>query len=387
MNSNTTKTPTVLIDELISMAVGQGASDIHIEHGEREISVRIRIDGFLQDIAKIPGSHKDAIVSRIKILANLDVTEKRRPQDGRIKHTMQDRSIDIRVSTLPTLFGEKVVLRILDQGSFNITLEDIGFVDSSLTKFREVLYLPHGIILVTGPTGSGKTTTLYASLLERISADINITTIEDPVEYYMPGINQTQVQREIGLDFAAVLRSVLRQDPDVIMIGEIRDRETAEIAIRAALTGHLVLATLHTNDSASAIARLIDMGIEPFLVASCVKLVMAQRLIRKICPTCKTPIVTKNMPIEMNGLPENTTLYEGAGCDKCRQTGFRNREALIEILPIADELASAILSKVNSNEIKTIARRHGMITLYEAGMHKVINGITTLPEVIRVSLN
>ncbi len=373
------------VEEIIQKAIEFGVSDIHIEPFEKTYRLRYRLDGVLQEIAKLPISQKDALVSRIKILANLDIAEKRRPQDGRIKtKSKKGNDIDLRVSTLPTHYGEKVVMRILDKSHLSLNLENLGFEGEILSQFRKGIHNPYGMILVTGPTGSGKTTSLYAALNELNTDEVNITTIEDPIEYNLEGINQTQVHEEIDLTFANVLRSILRQDPNIIMVGEIRDKETAEIAIRSALTGHLVFSTLHTNDAASAVSRLTDMGVESFLVASSVRLVMAQRLVRKICTDCKEsyspdPIILKDLGMD-NQAEE---FQRGRGCDTCNQTGYKGRTALIEILVVNDEMASLISDNANTGQIRELAKKQGMTTLRDTGIQKIKAGLTTLEEIYR----
>ena len=325
-----------LVNRLITDAISMGASDIHVEPYERLLRVRYRIDGVLHEVVQPPIDKTKPIISRLKIMADLDIAEKRRPQDGRIRVRQNDRTIDIRVSTLPTDFGEKVVLRILDKSQLQLDLNKLGFEENDLRLFQRTVKLPYGMILVTGPTGSGKTTTLYAALNYINRPDINITTIEDPIEYNLPGINQTHVRTDIGVTFAAALRSILRQDPNVIMVGEIRDGETAEIAIRAALTGHLVFSTLHTNDAPSAITRLIDMGVEPFLVASSVKMILAQRLLRRLCDKCRKPVKPTLEEAEelILGKSISKEYYKPVGCPACNKFGYKGRMAVYEVLPI-----------------------------------------------------
>ncbi|MCG8372305.1 MAG: GspE/PulE family protein, partial [Balneolales bacterium] len=328
------------------------------------------------------------VVSRIKIMAHLDIAEKRRPQDGRIKISRAGKSdIDLRVSILPTQFGEKVVIRILDKSTLSLNLEALGFEGEVLNKFKRAINNPFGMVLVTGPTGSGKTTSLYAALNELNTVDKNIITIEDPIEYKLEGINQTQVHEEIDLTFANILRSILRQDPNIIMVGEIRDKETAEIAIRSALTGHLVFSTLHTNDASSAISRLVDMGVEPFLVASSVKLVMAQRLVRRICEQCKEEYQPETSILDDLGLNTNNNIFlRGKGCKECNGTGFKGRLALIELIPVTEEISAQILLNKNSSEIREIAIQQGMKTLRDAGILKVKENATTVEEVYRETM-
>ncbi|MCI0695568.1 GspE/PulE family protein [candidate division KSB1 bacterium] len=364
-----------LVNQIITEAIDSHASDIHIEAYEQHFRVRYRLDGVLQEVLQPPLERKAAIISRLKIMADLDIAEKRRPQDGRIRVKRGSRIIDIRVSTLPTDFGEKVVLRILDKSQLNLDLEKLGFEDEALRSFKQAIGSPHGMILVTGPTGSGKTTTLYATLNYLNSPELNILTIEDPIEYNLDGINQSQVKSDIGYTFAKALRSFLRQDPDIIMVGEIRDQETAEIAVRAALTGHLVLSTLHTNDAPSALTRLLDMGLEPFLISSSVKIVIAQRLVRKICDYCKTA----NQPT-LN-IPASDT--PTSDCERCKGTGYSGRIAIFEVMPISPSLAELINRRATAHEIKEQAIREGMRTLRENAILKLKQGITTMKEVLR----
>jgi len=379
-----------LVNAILHEAIKRRASDIHVEPYEKEFRVRFRIDGVLYEIMKPPLKLKNAIVSRLKILSNLDIAERRLPQDGRIKLKISGGEMDFRVNTLPTLFGEKVCLRLLDKSNLQLDMTKLGFDEEQLKLFKEAIYRPYGMVLVTGPTGSGKTTTLYSALSELNKVTENISTAEDPVEYNLKGINQVQMNEAIGLNFANVLRAFLRQDPDIIMVGEIRDFETAEIAIKAALTGHLVLSTLHTNDAPSTIARLLNMGVEPFLVASATNLVLAQRLARKICPNCKEPI---NIPIKTltdMGLTEeeakSITCYKGKGCDTCNNTGYKGRIALYEVMMLYDELKELILAGAPASELKRAAMRLGMKTLRMSGLDKLKAGVTTLEEVVRCSV-
>jgi len=378
-----------LVNALIIGALKKGASDIHIEPFEKELRVRYRIDGVLHEIAKYQPDIKDAVVARIKVLSGLDIAEKRLPQDGRMKAKYQGRDIDFRVSTVPTIYGEKVVLRILDKGALKLDLSELGLEDREYELLKKGIFSPYGMVLVTGPTGSGKTTTLYSSLLTVNKPEVNIMTIEDPVEYNLYGINQVQVNPEIGLTFARALRAFLRQDPDIIMVGEIRDSETAEIAVEAALTGHLVLSTLHTNDAPSTVTRLVDMGIEPFLVSSSVILVVAQRLARKICPYCKAPYkYPLEVLLEVGFTPEEAErleTYKGQGCEKCNFTGYKGRIALYEVMEVVQEIRDAIVKGKNADEIRKIAKKHGMRTLREIGRIKIARGITTPEEVLRVT--
>jgi type IV pilus assembly protein PilB len=379
------------VDQMISEAIHKRASDIHVELYERQIRIRFRIDGKLR-IQTLPVySKRKEIVSRLKIMAKMDIAEKRRPQDGRIRmRNGTNDDIDIRVSTLPNEFGEKIVLRILDKSSLNLSLESLGFDKQNLKRFKNVLRLPYGMILVTGPTGSGKTTTLYSALNFLNAPEVNIISIEDPIEYNLTGINQTQVRSDIGLTFASILRTVLRQDPNIIMVGEIRDSKTAEIAIRSAQTGHLVLSTLHTNDAITTISRLIDMGIEPFLITSSLKLVLAQRLIRKICPRCKTidQINWKDIKIPQPTLEQSKMeFYKGAGCFYCNGSGYHGREAVIEQIEIDEEFSQLILQRANLNEIRDLVRKKGIESLYAAALKKALNGITSLTEVLSETIN
>ncbi|EKD81238.1 MAG: hypothetical protein ACD_39C01896G0002 [uncultured bacterium] len=377
-----------LVNLIIMRAIKEKASDIHIEPDENVLRTRFRIDGMLQEVMSLPKTFEAASISRCKVMAELDIAEKRIPQDGRIKLQLQDREIDLRVSTYPTLRGEKVVMRILDKSTVLFGLEDLGFPDDTLTTFSALITKPNGIILVTGPTGSGKTSTLYAALQCIKDPSINIVTIEDPVEYQLSNINQGQINPKAGFTFAGGLRSILRQDPDVIMVGEIRDYDTAEIAIRAALTGHLVFSTLHTNDSAGAMTRLIDMSVEPFLVASSIIGVMAQRLIRTICEECKEeyqppPAVIKRSKLLYQA--GKTKVFQGKGCLKCNQTGYRGRTTITELLVPNERIKELIVEKSATSVIKNEAMKQGMRTLRQDGLAKVLRGLTTLSEVIRVS--
>jgi len=380
-----------LANYLIYEAVRLSASDIHIEPYEKKVVVRYRIDGILRVFHEFPAKLKDTLTARYKIMSNMDIAERRKPQDGRIRIRIGGKRIDLRVSTVPTVYGEKTVMRIQEAEKYlSVKLEDLGFEPDDLEKFRKAIWTPWGMILVTGPTGSGKTTTLYASLMERNTPDVNILTAEDPVEVSIPGLNQVQVNENIGLTFASVLRAFLRQDPDIILIGEIRDTETAEIGIRAALTGHLVFSTLHTNDAPSSITRLVDMGIEPFLVGSSVILIVAQRLIRKLCPACKVEDNTPKEALVRMGIlknpDEDITIYthKEGGCEVCNGTGYKGRTAVHEILEIDEEIRKLIIKGGTSEDIKDLAKSKGMRSLYEAGILKVRKGITSLQEVARV---
>ena len=375
------------VNYLISNAVREGASDIHIEPKETSMRTRNRIDGVLFEMMKSPLKMHPAIVSRIKIMANLDISERRLPQDGKIKVSIGGRAIDLRVSTLPTNYGEKVVIRVLDSRSILRGLEQLGMEPDVESVFAEQVKLPHGILLVTGPTGSGKSTTLYSALAQMDGDRLNISTVEDPVEYELSFCNQVQVSEKIGLDFGMALRSLLRQDPDVIMIGEIRDNETARIAVQAALTGHLVLSTLHTNDAASSVTRLVDIGIEPYLIAASLNGVLAQRLVRKICPKCKEIYqASENMRkyIERNGIDPNQ-LYHGAGCDHCRNSGYVGRVGIYEMLVVDDLFRDMIHQDASVNNMRQIFHKSGRRSLYDDGIIKVKQGLTTIDEVLRVT--
>ncbi|MBZ5660457.1 MAG: type IV-A pilus assembly ATPase PilB [Acidobacteriia bacterium] len=380
-----------LVNLVLTDAVKRGASDIHIEPYEKEIRVRFRIDGILQSVMNPPMKLRDAIISRVKIMAKLDISEKRLPQDGRImiKYRKEGKikDLDFRVSTIPTLYGEKIVMRLLDKENLRLDMTKLGFEQESLNKFEKAILRPYGMVLVTGPTGSGKTNTLYSSIARLNTPETNIMTAEDPVEFQLGGVNQVQMKDQIGLNFAAALRAFLRQDPNIILVGEIRDFETAEIAVKAALTGHLVLSTLHTNDAPSTISRLMNMGIEPFLVATSVNLICAQRLVRRICANCKEP---HNMPeqamLDAGFTPEEvktTTVYIGKGCGVCNKTGYKGRVGLYEVMEINDELRELILVGASALELKKKAIDQGMIMLRRSGLIKVGLGLTTIEEVVR----
>lgn len=379
-----------LVDRLIRGAVEAGASDIHIEPLERGLRVRYRIDGVLRTVEEPSGEWRSAIVSRVKILSRLNIAERRLPQDGRLHLSVGGREIDFRVSTAPTVHGESVVLRILDQEAVSFNFEGLGFDDGAQKILHDFLAKPHGIVLVTGPTGSGKTTTLYAALDLLNAPEKKILTVEDPVEYGLEGINQVQVQPGIGRDFAGTLRSFLRQDPDIIMVGEIRDGETARIAIQAALTGHLVLSTVHTNDAASAVARLLDMGVEDYLIASTLVGVIGQRLVRRLCPHCRQAalpslaIVNKLRPL-IEGQNEKPQFYRPVGCDACGHTGYAGRAAIVEILPVTEKIRARILERASASQISDVAKSEGMGTLYADGIVKAAAGVTSLEEVFRVT--
>lgn len=378
-----------LVNLMLSEAIGRGASDIHLEPYEKTFRVRYRIDGVLYDVMQPPLKLKAALSSRVKIMSELDIAERRLPQDGRIKLKLKNKEVDLRVSTLPTLFGEKIVMRILDKSNLVLDLTKLGFEQKAMREFEEAIRSPYGMVLVTGPTGSGKTTTLYSALSTINTVEVNIMTTEDPVEYNLLGINQVQVKEEIGLTFAAALRSFLRQDPDIIMVGEIRDFETAEIAVKAALTGHLVLSTLHTNDAPSTISRLLNMGIEPFLVSASVLLILAQRLCRKICKDCKEGEKVPIPAIVNLGFSEQEArsikCYKGKGCNICNGTGYKGRIALYEVMPVRDEVKELILEGASAGEIKNTAVRLGMRTLRMSGISKIKEGVTTIEEVLRVT--
>lgn len=378
-----------LVNLLVAGAIKDRASDIHVEPYSGSLKIRYRIDGILYDILNLPRRIQSPLVSRIKIMAKLNIAEKRLPQDGRIEIKIADRLIDIRVSVIPTAFGERVVLRLLDKSGKMLMLADLGMHDERIKLLNKLIKSPYGIILVTGPTGSGKTTTLYAALSTINRPEINIITIEDPIEYQMEGVGQIQVNPKIDLTFATGLRSIVRQDPDVILIGEIRDCETAEIAIQSSLTGHLVFSTLHTNDAASAITRLIDMGIEPFLATSSIIAIIAQRLVRVLCPHCKETYLPDDESLLNLGLDksvlENTTFYRKKGCNLCMHTGFRGRTAIFEILIVDDDFKKMVLKTSDANQLNEMALKQGMITLQKDGILKVMRGITTIEEVLRVT--
>ena len=380
-----------LVNLILTDAIKKGCSDIHIEPYEKAFRVRYRIDGVLQEVMKPPMKLKDAIVSRIKIMSSLDIAERRLPQDGRIKLKLGKKmEMDYRVSVLPTLFGEKVVMRLLDKSNLQLDMTKLGFEQKALDDFMECIHKPWGIVLVTGPTGSGKTTTLYSALSDLNKVSENISTAEDPVEFNLMGINQVQMHDDIGMNFAAALRSFLRQDPDIIMVGEIRDYETAEIAIKAALTGHLVLSTLHTNDAPSTINRLLNMGIEPFLVSSACNLILAQRLARKICSECAEPVEIPRSALIEAGMPEAMAdaakPMKGAGCTVCGGTGFKGRIALYEVMPFTDALKEAVLNGANTAEVKEQMLSEGVKSLRLSGLTKIAEGTSSLEEILRVTM-
>ncbi len=380
-----------LVNYLLSDAVKRGASDIHMEPYEKEFRIRYRVDGILQVVMTPPLKLRDAMLSRVKIMAKLDIAEKRMPQDGRIviniTHQGKAKQLDLRVSVLPTLHGEKIVMRLLDKEQLRLDMTGLGFEPESLAKFQKAIFKPYGMVLVTGPTGSGKTNTLYSSIAQLNKEDTNITTAEDPVEFQLAGINQVQMKEQIGLNFAVALRSFLRQDPNIIMVGEIRDVETAEIAIKAALTGHLVLSTIHTNDAPSTISRLMNMGMEPFLVATSVHLICAQRLVRRVCQVCKIPEpVPSPVLMEAGFTPEEArtaTPLKGAGCETCGGRGYKGRVGLYEVMETTEEIRDLIFKGATAAELKRKAIEQGMITLRRSGLIKIQAGLTTLEEVIR----
>jgi type IV pilus assembly protein PilB len=373
-----------LINGLLTDAVKRGASDIHIEPFEHEMRVRYRVDGALHEVMKPPVKMRAALTSRVKIMAQLNIAERRVPQDGRIKLKMGTRVIDFRVSTLPVLFGEKIVLRILDKGNLTLDLATFGFEPKAQADLLKAILNPYGMVLVTGPTGSGKTTTLYSALSKINTIDVNIMTAEDPVEYNLLGINQVLVRNEVGMTFAAALKAFLRQDPNIIMVGEIRDLETGSIAIKAALTGHLVLSTLHTNDAPSTITRMVDMGIEPFNVASAVNLIVAQRLVRRICKDCKKEHEYSDVELHAFGIDRKVgPFFKGAGCDTCAGTGYKGRQGLYEVMALSSPLRRGILKGGSTEELRDIAVQEGMLTLRMDGMVKVKKGVTTLEEVVK----
>ena len=379
-----------LVSLIITNALETRASDIHFEPFENRLIVRYRIDGVLHEVESPPRRLSAAVISRIKIMAMLDIAERRLPQDGRIRLRVHGKEIDLRVSTVPTMHGESVVMRILDKGGVALDFKRLGFEDDTLKGFLDVLMEPHGILLVTGPTGSGKTTTLYTALDRLNKPDVKILTVEDPVEYQMPGINQIQVKPQIDLTFANALRSIVRQDPDVIMIGEIRDLETAQIAVQSALTGHLVLSTVHTNDAASTVNRLLDMGVEDYLLTSTVIGILAQRLVRTLCPACKEtytalPEVVDELGLRKFSTKSDVTLYHAKGCKECGQTGFIGRVSIMEMLPMSDHLRTHVMRHATSTELRAEAIKEGMVTMYEDGMRKAMNGVTTFEEVLRVT--
>lgn len=382
-----------LVNQIIHRALDLGASDIHIEPFDDGLHLRYRVDGVIQDAPEAPqASHARAIASRIKLLANLNIAEQRLPQDGRIMIRVKGHELDLRVSTIPTVHGESIVMRVLDRENIRLSLSDMGFDDETLVLYRGLLSRPHGVVLLTGPTGSGKTTTLYASLSSMDAESRKIITVEDPVEYQLSGINQIQVKPQIDLDFALALRSILRQDPDIIMIGEMRDRETAQIGVQSALTGHLVLSTLHTNTACAAITRLEDMGIERYLITSSVNGVLAQRLVRKLCEQCRKPVQASEEVLVGHGLrrfmkSSDNTVYQAVGCEACKHTGYRGRTGIHELFVLNSVMHEAILAGVDATTLHATARRNGMVTLFEDGLRKVARGVTSVEELLRVTLD
>ncbi len=375
------------VNQIIAEADRQGATDIHIEPQEMELRIRYRIDGMLHKVDVPPQLNrlKSAIISRIKVMANLDIAEKRLPMDGRIGIRIAGQDIDIRVSTMPAAYGESISLRLLAKSGNFVKMDDLGFNERDYAVVNRIIHRPNGIFLVTGPTGSGKSTSLYSFLSEVNKIDVRIMTAEDPIEYHMAGINQVQMQSEIGMTFARALRAFLRQDPDIIMVGEIRDRETAEIAINASLTGHMVFSTLHTNDAAGAFPRLIDMGVEPFLIASAVAGVMGQRLCRRLCPQCKREVPLDRKYYTLAAPPKKDTVFEPAGCDVCTRTGYKGRRALFEVLEVDEDIEGAIVRRENATQIRNISLSKGMKTLREDGWAKVFAGVTSVKEILRVT--
>lgn len=378
-----------LVNLILTDAINKGASDIHLEPYEKAFRIRFRLDGVLYEVMAPPLTLHAAVTSRIKIMARLDIAERRMPQDGRIKVKMRERELDLRVSTVPTLFGEKVVMRLLDRANLELDMGKLGFEPEALAMFEKAILAPYGMILVTGPTGSGKTTTLYSALTRLNCIGTNIMTAEDPIEYNLSGINQTQVKSDIGLTFAALLRSFLRQDPDIIMVGEIRDFETAEIAIKAALTGHLVLSTVHTNDALSTVGRLISMGVPAYLVGASLSLLLAQRLIRKLCMECRAEVSVPVSTLEDIGFSsqeaKGVTCYQGKGCIACRDTGYRGRIGLYEVVLLNEQMREAILNGASVSELRTLQGKYGMRSLRESGLQKIREGVTTIEEVVRVT--
>ena len=381
-----------LVNQIINNAIKSGASDVHVEALEKMMRVRFRIDGVLQEVMQNPIKIFPSVVSRVKVLGGMDIAEKRVPQDGRATVRYEEKTLDVRIATMPTVYGEKIVMRLLERNRGNVSIKDIHFSERQFPRFDKAIHMPYGFVLVTGPTGSGKSTTLYATLAEISTLEKNVITLEDPVERRMSGINQVQMNNRAGMTFAAALRSVLRSDPDIVMVGEIRDGETAKIAVEAALTGHMVLSTLHTNDAAGAVTRLEEMGVEPFLTASSLVGVLAQRLVRKLCPKCKEEVkmtreeilkILPDFPVEE--YPEEIyTVYKPKGCLTCNNTGYKGREAVFEFLTVTDEMKKLILDRANGAEIKELAIRQGMFTLKNVGIYKVMNGKTSIEELLRV---
>ncbi len=378
-----------LVNGIISQGVDDRASDLHFEPQEKELVVRFRVDGVLHEIMSIPKRMQAGVISRLKVMADIDIAERRIPQDGRIGLTVGGKPIDIRVASMPTVYGEKIVLRLLDKSSVLLNLTDLGFSEKALARFEKSYRKPYGAILVTGPTGSGKSTTLYATLNVLNTKEKNIITVEDPVEYRLAGINQTQINPKAGLTFASGLRAILRSDPDIVMVGEIRDKETAQIAIESALTGHLVLSTLHTNDAPGALTRLTEMGVEPFLTASAIECVLAQRLARRLCPECKEPFQPTDEALRQNGFPEEVigtglTLYRPRGCPRCNNTGYKGRLGIYEVMLVSEAIERLTVERKSADEISRVAQAEGMVTLREDGIDKVIQGLTSVEEIGRV---
>jgi len=378
------------VNLLITQAINDRASDIHIEPGEHRLTVRFRIDGVLHEMQRADRGIQDGVISRLKIMSSIDIAEKRVPQDGRISVVHDGRSVDLRVATLPTVWGEKIVMRILDNSGRDVSMDDLLFSSANEGRFRGAISRPHGMVLVTGPTGSGKSTTLYTALRSVANPQVNVITVEDPVEYRIADINQIQVNPRAGLTFATALRSILRSDPDVVLVGEIRDRQTAAISVEAALTGHLVLTTLHTNDAPSALTRLVEIGIEPFLVATALSAVVAQRLARRLCTRCREPLEEGEPMLEAIGMPAHLTVRErvhrAVGCPACSNTGYRGRLALHEVMTVTDEIEQALVARATGTELRQIALTQGMVPLRDDGWSKVADGITTIEEILRVSV-
>ncbi|MEU1973697.1 ATPase, T2SS/T4P/T4SS family [Microbacterium sp. NPDC019599] len=378
------------VNLLIAQAINDRASDIHVEPGENQLTVRYRIDGVLHEMQKADRSIQDGIISRLKIMSSIDIAEKRRPQDGRLSVNHESRQVDLRVATLPTVWGEKIVMRILDNTGQRMSMSDLVMSARNLDRFENAISRPHGMVLVTGPTGSGKSTTLYTALRSVANPKINVITVEDPVEYRIGGINQVQVNNKAGLTFGSALRSILRSDPDVVLVGEIRDKETAIISIEAALTGHLVLSTLHTNDAPSALTRLTEIGCEPFLVATALEAIVAQRLARRLCMRCRTPFTEPTEVLTPLGFPHDPSdppqLFRAAGCAACSHTGYRGRVALHEVMSVTEELEQLVVTRATGTEMRQVALQQGMVSLREDGFAKVTEGLTTIEEVLRVSV-
>ena len=375
------------VNYLILEAIKNGASDIHIEPKEKALKIRYRVDGLLFETMSPPAAMQAPIVSRLKIMANLDISERRLPQDGRVRAIVRGRTVDLRLSTLPTAYGEKCVLRILDDRAINVSLDDLGLGDNAMTIWKHQIDQPHGSLLVTGPTGSGKTTTLYSSLRCMDANRLNISTVEDPIEYHLESATQVQVHEKIGMTFSAALRALLRQDPDVVMLGEIRDQETANIAVQAALTGHLVLSTLHTNDAPSSVTRLINMGVEPYHISAAVNAILAQRLVRKICTHCREPLVPTEELAEFMTMQcfAMDNCYHGKGCDRCRKTGYSGRLGIYELLVMDDGLRDMVTRNPDVNHLRKMCRERGLVSLREDGFQKVMKGLTTVDEILRVT--